>query len=217
MDNNTSNTNINISTQPPLTNTAPPPKKFSFSPKIIFIILGLVVLVEVILAVKTLLTPLGPAPANKSSASPTTAKTAGKISLTSSKTVFQTGEAVPVEVTVDTGGSTIAGADVLIKFDPKVLEASSDGLLRGRIFEEYPLLSVNSSQGLISISGINRSKNGFKGTGRFALINFKAKQAGIASLKIDFQKGSTVNSNLVEISTANNILDQVNNLEITIR
>ncbi len=120
-------------------------------------------------------------------------------------------------VLVDTGSYSVSGIDLIVHFDPKVLEAASGSLVKGKILDEYPYLSVDSKKGLISISGISSSKNNFTGTGQFALINFKSKLPGKTSLSIDFKPGSTTASNLVDVATSKNILEQVNNLELNIQ
>lgn len=192
------------------------PTKFLSLPKIIFIILGLIVLVEVVYAVKVLITP-SPAPVISLSKQTAIQKGVSKISLTTSKATFNINKVVPVAVMVDTGNRSISGADLIVRFDPKILDITSSGLVKGAIFNEYPLISADSKTGMITISGISNEKSGFKGTGQFAMINFKAKSAGKASLTIDSKKGSTANSNLVDIDTSKNILETVDNLEITIQ
>lgn len=181
--------------------------------KIIFAILGIVLLGEFIYAVRVLTSPI-PSPPPKS---PSIQKTVGKISLTVPKTSFSVTEVVPVSVIVDTAGQTVDGVDLVVHFDPKILEASSAGMIQGRIFDEYPAVLVDSKKGLIAISGIASLENSFKGTGTFAAINLRAKTPGKTSLIIDFQKGSTTDSNLVETATSKDILEVVDNLELDIR
>lgn len=195
------------------------PKKFPIPPKIIFIILGIIVLIEVIFTIKALIAPLpgSTPPANQAAVPSAVGAKIGKISLVTSKSVFRVGETVPVSVIVDTGGNRVTGVDVLVNFDPKILEATTAGLVKKKMFDEYPLLSVDQKKGLVSISGIKSAKNGFVGAGQFAVINFTAKTVGKASLVIDFKKGSTTASNLIESNTAKNILEQVGNLEVTIQ
>jgi|Napbiome12C3dose_1001474.scaffolds.fasta_scaffold00001_135 hypothetical protein len=190
------------------------PKKFSL-PKIIFIILGLVVLAEIIYASWTLLS-------NKAGTSPlpfgqTLTQNAAKISLTTSQQAFQTGEIVPVKVTIDSGTKSITGVDLVLKYDPAILEITKENLVLGKIMDEYPLSSVDSKQGLISISGISSLDSGFSGSGEFATLNFKAKSAGKTSLVINFEKGTTIASNVVDANTSLNILEEVVNLEILIQ
>ncbi|MBI2329984.1 hypothetical protein HYU94_01190 [Candidatus Daviesbacteria bacterium] len=180
--------------------------------KVIFAILGLILLGEVIYAVIVLKSPVAaPPPAPTTVSQPTV----GRISLDAPKTKYQLAEIIPVSVMIDTGSNTIDGVDFIVKF-PKILEATQGGLIKGTILDEYPLMSVDASKGLISISGVN-STGGFKGIGQFAVINFKAKKTGQSSLIVDFQKDSTIDSNLVETDTSKDILEQVDNLEIEVQ
>lgn len=188
-------------------------KRFSV-PKIIFTILGLILLVELVYVARVLFTPPSP-PAR--SASPSIQVPAGTISLNTPQTTFNVNEVVPVSVMVDTGNHKVSGVDVIIRFDPKILEATKAGLIKGRLLDEYPLVSVDAKQGLISISGISSLQNGFKGKGIFALINFKAKMPGSTPLIIDFENGSTTDSNLVEADSSKDILETVSNLELNIQ
>lgn len=190
-------------------------KKFFFRPKIIFIILGIVILTEVAYAVKVLTSSVPTAPLLP--AKTTIQKTAGTISLTVSKTTFSLKEMVPVSIMVDTAGKAVEGVDLIVNFDPNILEATPAGLIKGKIFDEYPLMSVDSKKGLISISGISDLKNGFTGKGQFATLNLKAKVVGKTSLTIDFKKNSTTDSNMVEDNTSQDILENVDNIIITIQ
>lgn len=168
---------------------------------------------ELIYAIRVLTLP-APLPAGRIPMQPQV----GKIALNAPRNTYRIGEVVPVTVTVDTGSRVVDGVDLIIHYDPKILEASSGGLLKGSILEEYPTMAIDSAKGLISISGISALQNGFKGKGLFATINLKAKIAGKTSLAIDFEgKGSTTDSNLVESSTSKDILEQVVNLELLVQ
>lgn len=189
------------------------PKKASL-PKFIFIILGIAVVAELIYAGWSLLSNKSTSPLplvqNTSASVP-------RISLTTPQQTVQVGSIVPVTIVMDTGNKTISGADLIIKYDPKVLEVTKNDLFAGKIFPEYPLLSVAPVQGLVAISGISSSTTGFTGSGEFARVNFKAKSSGKTNLVINFEKGSTTTSNLVEIGTSRNILEEATNLELLIQ
>lgn len=194
-------------------------RSFLTLPKIVYTLLGLTLLVELVFAFKTLTlpTPPPPPPAAKTDIKPISQKTAAKISLNTSQTVFKVKEVIPVSVMIDTGGRGVNGVDLIVQYDPKILEATSGGLIKGKIFDEYPLLAVDAKKGVISVSGISNIKSSFTGKGQFAILNFKAKLPGKTPLVINFRKGSTTASNLVEASTAKNILDEVNNLDLRIQ
>lgn len=188
------------------------PKKFSV-PKIIFIVLGVALVAEVIYAGWSLFPKSvgGPLPV----ASNVEQSVAG-ISLTAPKQSFQIDEIIPVLVTIDSGSKTISGVDLIVQYDPEILEVTKQGLIAGSIFDEYPLMSVDSEKGLISISGISNLGGSFAGKGEFVTLNFKAKQVGSTSLTVNFEKDITTASNLVEVNTSKNILEEVDNLEIII-
>lgn len=191
-------------------------KKIFSGPKIVFAILGVALLIEVVYAVRVLTSPTpSPPPIRESKVS--TESQAGKISLITPKTNYKVAEVVPVSVMIDTGSHTVDGVDLIVRFDPKTLEGSSGGLIKGDIFDEYPLISLDAKAGLISISGISSSGKGFSGTGQFATLNLRAKAPGVASLIIDFKEGSTTDSNLVVTATSEDILGSVSNISLEIR
>lgn len=208
--------NFNISTNNPY--IEPEKKNFFKSHKIIFLILGLIVLIEIIYAVRVLTAPASSSPALLQTEEQPGSE--GKISLTVTQSSYNKGDMIAVSVKIDTSGHEISGTDLIVSYNPKILEATSSGLVKGKIFDEYPLISADQSTGMISISGVagvNKRAGGFKGSGEFAVINFKAKEAGPAVLAVSFQKGSTTESNLVEAGTSQNILEAVDNLEIEIQ
>ena len=169
---------------------------------------------EVVYAVKVLVfSAPPPLPARKTNIQ----KTAGKISLTTPKTNYKVNEIASVSVIIDTGGHTVDGVDLVVRFDPKSLEATPGGLVKSGIFDEYPLVAVDKKLGLISISGVNSLKKGYQGTGRFAVLNLKAKLPGNTSVTVDFNKGSTTDSNLVESGLSKDILEVVDNLELVVQ
>ncbi|EKD84796.1 MAG: hypothetical protein ACD_38C00158G0005 [uncultured bacterium] len=192
-------------------------KKIFSGPKIIFAILGIVILIEFIYAFRVLTQPVSVAAPSISPAA-TIVKSGGRISLAAPKTSILVKEVIPVKVKIESGGNTLGGADVIIKYDPKILEATQGAIIRGAIFDEYPFVSLDSKTGLISISGISSIGEGFKGAeGDFATITFKAKSKGATSLSVDFQKGSTADSNLVEKDASRDILETIGNLELNVQ
>ncbi len=189
-------------------------KKLILGPKIIFAILGIVILIEVIYAVKVLSSPTSSADSpNRINVQ----SSQGKISLTTPKTTYKVNENIPVSVVVDTGGRLLDGVDLIAHFDPKILTATPGAIIRGQIFDEYPLVSVDVKNGLFLVSGINIMENSYRGTASFAVLNLKAKAPGKTQLTVDFQKGLTSDSNLVEAGTSKDVLEIVNNLELNIQ
>ncbi|MBI4038164.1 hypothetical protein HY387_00720 [Candidatus Daviesbacteria bacterium] len=183
------------------------------TPKLIFLILGVVLIIEIFMAIQTFRQPPPPAPAKIAPLS------GGKIVLISPRKEYQVGEVVPVSVRVVTGGHSTSGTDVIVKFDPQKLEATgSANLTKGFIYPEYPLVSVDGKIGQVGISGIiSVGKSSFNGIGILATVNFKAKTAGNTKVSVEFKKGATDDSNIVEVGTSKDILEEVFDLELTVK
>lgn len=184
---------------------------FLRSPKLIFVVLGAVIVVEVILGLKFLMTPL-PKVATLEQVS------GGKIVLISDKTSYAVGETIPVTIRVSTGGFTTDGTDLILNFDPQLLEVESNSVFKkGSVYAEYPVVSVDSRAGSVRISGITSvGSSGFNGTGEFATLTFKAKATGKASLIAEFKPGLTTDSNIIQTKVADDVLSAVYNLDLAV-
>lgn len=195
-----------------ITAAAKPNQKWFLTWRIIYPILGIVLLLEVITGVKSLLTP----PAKSRSASQTQPITTGKIVLAASKKNFSLAENIPVRVNVFTGGQATAGTDVVLHFNPKKLQALSFD--KGKIYDDYPLVKIDNTVGLIRISAVTAAgKKGFAGGGDLGKANFKARQPGETSLTINFKKGATYDSNIMTAADSQDILSAVTNLTLEIK
>lgn len=171
-------------------------------------------MVEVIFAIKTLTAPTPPPPTAQLKSQPASVN----LSLEAVGQDFKVGKVVTVNVRVNTGERRTDGIDLVLNFDPKILEATPASLIKTTIYPDYPQMRVDSKVGLVQISGISGVEGKtFKGEGILATINFRAKAAGKTTLTIDFAKGQTNDSNVVESATGLDILEGVNNLSLTIK
>lgn len=178
----------------------------------IFAILAVVVLVELAWAATILLTPVS----NKVEKFPKIE--GGQITLIAPEKDYKLGDSIEVTVGVSTGESVTDGTDVVIKYDPKVLEASSGAFEKGTIYSEYPNIKVDSQDGLIQLSGISSTAGqGFQGVGVFGRLNFKTKAQGSTTLSVDFVKNATHESNIVENQSGKDVLVGVSNLNLNIK
>lgn len=193
-------------------------KKWFLTWRIIYPILGIVIIIESYIYFKPLLSPLPKPSVVKNQSQKLILSKGGEIQLFSSKVNFQVGDKVPVTIKISTGGYTTIGADLVLRFNPKILNAQSTDFIRGKIYNEYPLIDVNSKDGVVRISGVATNVNqGFNGIGQLGTINFKAKQPGKASIIVDFSKGKTSDSNIMRAKTSEDILGSVTNLNLTIK
>lgn len=182
-------------------------------PKIIFALLGLVLAAEIVFVVKTFSKPTpGPLPKAKE------VSTTAAITLAVNKREVKVGEKVAVKVIVDTGGRKIAGADAVLLFDSKVLEATSGAIVKGSALKDYPFAGIDAKGGIATVSGISAlDGNGISGSFILATINFKAKTAGKTVVNVSFTPESTTDSNLVESGTNSDVLEKVEHLSLTIK
>ena len=180
-------------------------------PKIIFAALALFLVGELIYGIQTLTRPF---PVKVDA---TSTIGVGKLVLDVPKATYAKGEQIPVKVRVITAGRATDSTDLILKYDPKMLDATSSGVIEGTIYKDYIINEVAQTQGQVRISAITPpNTEGFVGVGEFATINFLAKQDGNTKVEIDFVKGSTTDSNLVETGIAIDILDEVYNLDLII-
>lgn len=188
-------------------------KAFPFI-KIIFIIFILAIAVEVVVGLKTLLTPVKLAPKSQPV---TNVISDGSITLDSSQTTYQTGAVIPITVKVATGGHLTAGVDLVLKYDPQKLSASPSSFIKGASYDDYPPINLEKP-GFLRISGVVSTNNpGFEGIGEFGTINFVAKAKGVVEVSLDFAPDLTSDSNMVEVGTNKDILGQVSGVKINIQ
>lgn len=179
--------------------------------KIILLLLGITIVIELILGIRLLFTPVP-------SAAFALPISGGKFSLVADKTGYNVGEEVKVAVRVSTGGHNTNGADVVIKYDPQKVEVlENSGVIAGDLYTEYPILKSNPDKGLIQISGISPADyTGFNGLGDFATLNLRAKSEGESTLSIEYKPNSTTDSNIIDDADSQDILAQVENLRLTV-
>lgn len=179
--------------------------------KNILILLGVVIVVEVLWAGWTLyqtnrqISQTVPPPATK--AKPT------QIELQTDKTSVKVGEKFTVSINMLSDKST-DGTDLIINYDPKLLLAEPVNL--GTLYNEYPKNTVDVKAGKITVSGISTGMDGIKPNGLFGSIVFSAKAVGQAVISLEFEKGLTVDTNVIEQGTGKDVLESVKNVNIII-
>lgn len=182
-------------------------------PKLIFLILGAVVVFELITSVRTLMAPLPVSKAVKVNPIQD-----GTLLLLSAQPEYKVDDTIPVLVRVDSGGHSLDGVDAVIHYDTTHLSATTSAVVRGTIFSEYPVLTVDQQNGVIRISGITGvGATSFSGIGELATVNFKALTAGKAVASLEYVKGSTTDSNMIDAGTPQDILGKVVNWEVNIK
>lgn len=180
---------------------------------LIFVILGAVILIEILWAGRILLTPVSKTGEKFPEVG------GGRITLLAPQKDYKLNENIKVTIGLSTGDSVTDGADVVIKYDPKVLEATAGAFEKGTIYPEYPNIQIDPKEGMIQLSGISSTKIGstFGGVGVFGRLSFKAKSAGAATLSVEFAPGATNDSNIIESKSGKDVLESVSNLNLNIK
>lgn len=183
--------------------------------KLIFIVIGIAVIIEIIWAVKSLRENVPVTAVNNSQTISNYNFLPASIILSAPKTTFKVGEKIPVSINLDSVKAT-DGTDVVLNFNPNLLVASKSAEV-GKIYDDYPLNITDNVLGKISISGISSAAAGKVAQGIFGTVIFTAKAPGKANISVDFTKESTTDSNVIETKSAKDLLGKVQNVEVEIK
>lgn len=184
----------------------------------IYILFGAAILFEVIWFGWTLLKPTSQpttgTPQTMEASQPTI------ITLSAPTDSLKIGEKITIDINISSNKKT-DGTDLVITYDPKLLSVETEGTSKnpvkaGTIYRDFPLNSLESTLGRITISGITDSPDGILANGLFGSIVFQAKSQGVANIVLDFNQGMTTDSNVIESGTGKDLLEKVDNLQINI-
>jgi hypothetical protein len=118
-----------------------------------------------------------------------------------------------IELFVDTAGENIVGLDAVINYSSEKIKIIS--IEQGNNFQFYPLKKIEKDK--ISISALKEPSTSISGNLKVADILIECLQEGEASMKFNFKAGSTIDSNIVKLNSANDILGNVENLTFEIK
>jgi len=131
---------------------------------------------------------------------------------------YYVGNNFSVNILISTGGENTDSADVILYYDPNLLEVvdalpniPGTQVQTGSVYQVYPGNEVDSSIGQIKVTGFSVSSpyNSGSGAGVFATVEFRVKQAGSASLSFEFNPGDSHDCNIVQSITSVDILNAV--------
>jgi len=132
---------------------------------------------------------------------------------------FKIGCTSSVSIMIDTGSNTSNAANIIINYDPDEVEiidsnssASGVQIMPGNAYEAYADNVVDTSTGKIRLTGFSIS-NPLSGSSTFAIIYFRSKSnVTETDFSIYFAgKGNTLDSNIAEMNTSDDILSSVTN------
>lgn len=129
---------------------------------------------------------------------------AATLSVSPSSQSVKAGDIFSVSVYLDTQGSSIDGVDLrYLNYNPKLLQVQDSGTTQagiqispGNLMPSTLLNKVDQTAGRIAFSQVAAGGTKYKGSGKLAVISFKALSAGNASLTFDYTPKSTTDSNV---------------------
>jgi len=170
---------------------------------IIFLLISFLVVGELVWGINYLKTVPQPQ-------TPVAAEAGAILGFAPAQETVKVGEEFEVELTLDTKGVATSGTDVIINYDPTVVEVLN--VRPGLLYQKYPLNEVDAGGGKIGFSGVTEPPKTFAGRGTLAYLKLKPLKAGTATLTIQFEKGGTTDSNVVQAeSEGKDTLDKVVN------
>lgn len=130
------------------------------------------------------------------------------VSFNPSSGTFAVGSEFDVQIVLNTGGATIDGTNFIIRYDACALNVVS--ITNGSLFGvTAPIYRIDPQKGEITFDngGIGQS---FTGSGVLMTVRFRANASiTTAGVWIYFKEGATVDSNMIDLTSGDDILENV--------
>lgn len=132
----------------------------------------------------------------------------GRVWIDPASTAHSVGDAFTLQVMLDTGGAEVSAVNITLKFDPGVLHYRWTS---GNLSPFTYTFGEDMARGEIKIGAyVCASCEPFRGTGTLARVQFDVLSSiDSSTVAVDFQLGSTMDSNLAEYATAADVLGSV--------
>ncbi len=187
----------------------------------ILIVLGLVITVELIWALSAMwsvpkTTEMPNLPSKQDNGPiPTT------ISLESDKKDLRIGDEFTMRINLASDKKTY-GTDIILNYNPQFLKVKESAVGQGPVsvgsfYDEYPSNTLDDKLGKIRISAISNKEGGELAQGELGTVTFVATKSGSTQVEIEFVRGSTSDTNILESTNGEDVLESVRNLSLTIK
>lgn len=144
-------------------------------------------------------------------------ETPGMYTITLSDDKVSLGGEVTAELTFFADKKILDGSDVILRFNPQYLAVEEGSLTTGGYFDQYPVKITDNDSGLLKVSGYTLNTHApMTAPEKFLSVTFRAKKKGATSLSLDFGRGKTEMSTLVESKTSRNLLGKAEKSDLTI-
>ncbi|MFA5128971.1 MAG: Ig-like domain-containing protein [Patescibacteria group bacterium] len=143
---------------------------------------------------------------------------AARFELSPASTGFIIGCDSAVNIEIDTAGETSDAANILIRYNPAQIEirdanpsASGIQIRNGNAYEAYADNIVLPGEGLIRLTGFSFLEQ-LTGRATFGTIIFRPRAGAVGTaLTVEYVAGSTIDSNIAEYLTSDDLLTGVTN------
>jgi len=122
------------------------------------------------------------------------------------------GEEAEIRVFLISKASEVGGVDLVLKYEPELIEIVGNTIKPGTIFDYYRDRLVDNRRGIIRLS----SSGKFKGEGTFATFIIKAAKTGEGKIEIISPKISPDSSIVWDAEEKTNILGATYNLSFAV-
>lgn len=131
----------------------------------------------------------------------------GSLQMAPSTGSYSVGDTFDVAIFLDTGGAASDGANVIVGYDPGVLEVTE--ITTGTIFPSYFPPKSDPATGHVFVHGFN-SGGTFQGSGALATISFKVTASvSQTTVTAEFMAEETADSNIADYSSMVDVLGSV--------
>lgn len=130
-----------------------------------------------------------------------TALTSSTLSLAADYTTWALGDEQKIKIMLDTQGNSITGTDIIMTYDP--LQYEYVGQEWKNLLPNQPGLGVDTTNGIITVSGVTDQTSPFNGSGELMTITFKSLAVGSADFAFNWTLGSTTDTNIVDANNPN--------------
>lgn len=138
-----------------------------------------------------------------------------KYILTSSSSSLSNGDIFTVTLNLSAVGELLDGTDVLLHFDPSLFQVQGD-IETSSLFQSYPQKIVDNSKGEIKLIAFGGPADPLQQDEQLLAVTFTAVGKGNARVWLDFQKGRTNTTTVVQKQTSKNILGSVEDISVLI-
>ncbi len=139
----------------------------------------------------------------------------GRVWIDPASTAHSVGDVFTLQVMLDTGGAEVSAVNITLKFDPGVLHYRWTS---GNLSPFTYTFGEDMARGEIKIGAyVCASCEPFRGTGALARVGFDVLASiDSSTVAVDFQLGSTTDSNLAEYGTAADVLGSAQGTSLTL-